>query len=74
MAETAFKDAININAEHAGARYGLAITYLSQNRKAEGMEELEEVIRLEPDSSEAEQARNILKQLTNNRKENVNNE
>lgn len=59
-AEIAFKNALKINANYAVAHYGLASTYLKQNKIDEGLVELKKVIELAPDSQEAKYARDAI--------------
>ncbi len=63
-AEIAFKNAIKINPKYFNAHYGLAGAYLRQNKIDEGLEELQKVVELAPDSEEAKYARNIMQQIT----------
>ena len=62
-AEIAFKNAIKINPKYFNAHYGLAGAYLRQNKIDEGLEELQKVVELAPDSEEAKYARNIIQQI-----------
>jgi len=62
-AEIAFLNAIKINPKYANAHYGLAGAYLRQNKIDEGLEELKKVIELAPDSQEAQNARDIIQQI-----------
>ena len=63
-AEIAFKNALKINSNYVNAHYGLAGVYLQDNRAQEARVELQKVIELAPDSQEAQQARDILQQIT----------
>jgi len=63
-AEIAFINAIKINPKYVNAHYGLAGAYLRQNKIDEGLEELQKVIELAPDSQEAKYSRNIIQQIT----------
>ena len=62
-AEIAFKNALKINANYAVAHYGLASTYLKQNKIDEGLVELKKVIELAPDSQEAKYARDAIQKI-----------
>jgi len=62
-AEIAFKNALKINSDFVNAHYGLAGTYLKQNKLDEAQEELQKVIELAPDSQEAKYAQNIMQQI-----------
>lgn len=59
-AEAAFNDALQINPNYAVAHYGLASTYLKQNKVEEGLVELKKVIELAPDSQEAKYAQDAI--------------
>ena len=63
-AEVAFKNALKINPDFVNAHYGLAGAYLQQNKQARALEELQKVIKLAPDSKEAQYARDIVQQIT----------
>jgi len=62
-AEIAFKNALKINPDFVNAHYGLAGAYLHQNKLDEGLEEMQKVIELAPDSQEAQYARDIIQQI-----------
>ena len=62
-AEIAFKNALEINPDFVNAHYGLAGSYLQQNKQAKALEELQKVIELAPDSKEAQYARDIVQQI-----------
>ena len=62
-AEEAFKNALKIDPNYVNAHYGLAGVYLRQNREAEALEELQKVIELAPNSREAQNAREIMQQI-----------
>ena len=64
LAEVSFANALKINSEHVNARYGLAIAYLNQNKRDEGLRELEKVIELAPESQEAQYARINIQKFT----------
>lgn len=63
-AEVAFKNALKINSDFVNARYGLAGAYLQQNKQAGALVELQKVIELAPDSKEAQYARDMMQQFT----------
>lgn len=63
-AEVAFKNALKINPDFANAHYGLAGAYLQQNKQAGALVELQKVIELAPDSKEAQYARDMMQQFT----------
>ena len=63
-AEVAFKNALKINPDFVNAHYGLAGAYLQQNKQVGALEELQKVIELAPDSKEAQYARDIVQQIT----------
>ena len=63
-AEIAFKNALRIDPKYVNAHYGLAGAYLRQNKLDEAQEELQKIIELAPDSQEAQYARNIIQQIT----------
>jgi len=63
-AEIAFKNALKINTKYVNAHYGLAGAYLRQNKIDKGLEELQKVVELAPDSQEAQYARNIIQKIT----------
>ena len=62
-AEIAFKNAIKINPKYFNAHYGLAGAYLRQNKIDEGLEELQKVVELAPDSREAQYARETIQKI-----------
>lgn len=62
-AEIAFKDALKIDANYAVAHYGLASTYLKQNKIEETLVELKKVIELAPDSQEAKYAQDTIQKI-----------
>lgn len=62
-AEIVLKDALKIDPNFINAHYGLAGAYLNQNKIEEALVELEKVIELAPDSQIAENARNIMQQI-----------
>lgn len=62
-AEIAFKNALKIDPNYAIAHYGLAGTYLRQNRIDEGLVELKRVVELAPDSEEAKYARDAIQKI-----------
>ena len=62
-AEIAFINAIKINPKYVNAHYGLAGAYLHLNKIDEGLEELQKVIELAPDSEEANYARDIMQKI-----------
>jgi len=63
-AEIAFKNALKINPKYVNAHYGLAGAYLRQNKIDEGLEELQKVVELAPDSQEAQYARETIQKIT----------
>jgi len=63
LAEAAFMDALKIKPNFVSAHYRLADTYLRQNKVDEGLEELKKVIELDPDSQEAEYARDAIQKI-----------
>ena len=72
-AEIAFKDALKIDANFVSACYGLASTYLRQNRIGEGLVELKKVIELAPDSEEAKYARDAIQKIEQEKLKDKNN-
>jgi len=62
-AEIAFKNALKINPKYMDAHYGLAGAYLNQNKIDDGLEELQKVIELAPDSIQAKYAREIRQKI-----------
>jgi len=62
-AEAAFKDALKIDANYAVAHYGLASTYLKQNKIDEGLVELKKVVELAPESEEAKYAQDTIQKI-----------
>ena len=62
-AEIAFKDALKIDSNYVSAHYGLASTYLRQNKIDEGLFELKRVIEIAPDSREAQYARDTIQKI-----------
>ncbi len=62
-AEAAFKDALKIDANYAVAHYGLANTYLKQNKIEEALVKLKKVIELAPDSEEAKYAQDTIQKI-----------
>ena len=62
-AEIAFKNALKIDPNYAIAHYGLAGTYLRQNKIDEGLVELKKVIELAPDSQEAKYAQDAIQKI-----------
>ena len=62
-AETAFKNALEINPDFVKAHYGLAVAYLNQNKVEEALVEFQKVIELAPDSQEAKNTQNILQKI-----------
>jgi len=62
-AEAAFKDALKIDANYAVAHYGLASTYLKQNKIEEALVELKKVIELAPNSQEAKYAQDTIQKI-----------
>jgi O-antigen ligase/Tfp pilus assembly protein PilF len=62
LAEEAFNNALKIDPNYFNAHYGLGGTYLKQNKIDEALSELQEVIKIAPDSQEAKYARDIIQQ------------
>jgi len=62
-AEIAFKDALKIDPNLVMAHYGLADTYLRQNKIEEGLIELKKVVELAPDSQEAKYAQDAIQKI-----------
>jgi len=62
-AETAFKNALKIDPNYVNSHYGLVGVYLRSNQLEEAQEELQKVIELAPDSREAQNAREIMQQI-----------
>jgi O-antigen ligase/Tfp pilus assembly protein PilF len=62
-AEIAFKDALKIAPNFVTACYGLASTYLRQNKIDEGLVELKKVVELAPDSQEAKYAQDTIQKI-----------
>lgn len=63
QAEMAFKNVLKIYPGFVNARYGLARAYLRQNKQAEALEELQKVIELAPNSREAQNARELIQKI-----------
>lgn len=63
-AEIVLKDALKIDPNFINAHYGLAGAYLNQNKVEEALVELQKVIELAPESQEANYAKNIMQQIT----------
>jgi len=64
LAEEAFLKCLSINANHVNALYGLAVAYIRQNKMDIGLEELQKVIELAPESNEAKYAQDIMEQIS----------
>ncbi|GAH37474.1 unnamed protein product, partial [marine sediment metagenome] len=63
LAETAFMDALKIDPNFVMAHYGLAGTYLGQNKIEKALVELKKVVELAPDSEEARYARDAVQKI-----------
>jgi len=63
-AEIVLKNALKIDPDFINAHYGLVGAYLNQNKTEEALVELQKVIELAPDSQEANYARNIIQNIT----------
>lgn len=63
-AEIVLKKALKIDPDFINAHYGLAGAYLNQNKIDEALVALQKVIELAPDSQEANYARNIIQNIT----------
>jgi tetratricopeptide (TPR) repeat protein len=63
-AEIVLKNALKIDPDFINAHYGLAGAYLNQNKIDEALVELQKVIELAPDSQEANYARNVIQNIT----------
>ena len=72
-AEIAFKNALKIDPNFVSARYGLAGTYLRQNRIEEGLVELKKVVELAPNSQEAKYAREAIQKIEQQKLKDKNN-
>lgn len=72
-AEAAFKNALKIDANFVTACYGLASTYLKQNKIEEALVELKKVIELAPDSQEAKYAREAIQKIEQQKLKDKNN-
>jgi O-antigen ligase len=62
-AEKAFRNALEIDKNIIQAQLGLAVAQLNQGKKEEPVEGLKNLIKLAPNSREAEQARDLLQQI-----------
>ncbi len=62
-AEIAFINALKINPKYVNAHYGLAGSYLRQNKIDEAQEELKKIIELAPESPEAQYARETIQKI-----------
>ena len=62
-AEIAFKNAIKIDPNFINAHYGLAGVYLRLNQQDKALEELQKVIKLAPNSQSAENSKEIIEKL-----------
>jgi len=62
-AEIVLKKALEIDNNFINAHYGLAGVYLQQNRLQEGLEELQIVIEIAPDSTQANFARQTIQKI-----------
>jgi len=72
-AEIAFKNALKIDANFVTACYGLASTYLRQNRIDEGLVELKKVVELAPNSQEAKYAQDTIQKIEQEKLKDKNN-
>ncbi|MBA7599997.1 hypothetical protein ES703_07043 [subsurface metagenome] len=63
-AEIVLKNALKVDPNFINAHYGLAGAYLNQNKIDEALVELQKVIELAPDSQEANYARNVIQNIT----------
>jgi len=63
QAEMAFKNSLKIYHDFVSAHYGLAGAYLKQNKQTEALEELQKVIELAPNSREAQNARELIQKI-----------
>lgn len=62
-AEIVLKKALKIDNNFINAHYGLAGVYLNQNKLQEALEELQKVIEIAPDSTQASFARDMIQKL-----------
>ncbi len=62
-AEAAFKNVLKIDPNLVSAHYGLADTYLRQNKIDEGLVELKKVVELAPNSQEAKYAQDTIQKI-----------
>lgn len=63
-AEAAFLNALKINPEFVNAHYGMAGAYFNQNRTEKALVILQKIIELAPNSKEAQYARDMMQQFT----------
>ena len=62
-AEITLKNALKIDPNFINAHYGLASVYLQNNRLQEALEELQKVIEIAPDSTQAKYARDVIQKI-----------
>jgi len=63
-AEIVLKKALEIDNNFVNAHYGLAGVYLNQNKLQEGLEEMQKVIEIAPDSTQANFAKQTIQKIT----------
>lgn len=62
-AELALKEALKIDPDFINAHYGLASVYLHENKMEEALKELQKVIEIAPDSTQASFARQTIQKI-----------
>jgi len=72
-AEITLKNALKIDPNFINAHYGLASVYLQNNRPQEALEELQKVIEIAPDSTQAKYARDVIQKIVQEKLKNKNN-
>lgn len=70
LATEAFLEALSIDPNFISAHYGLAKTYLIQNKKNEALKELQQVVEIAPNSVEAKFAKITIQELIRDLNEN----
>jgi len=68
-AEIVLKKALDIDTNFISAHYGLAGVYLNQGKLQEGLEELQKVIEIAPDSTQANFARQTIQKIKQEKSE-----
>jgi len=72
-AEITLKNALKIDPNFINAHYGLASVYLQNNRLQEALEELQKVIEIAPDSTQAKYARDVIQKIVQEKLKNKDN-